>query len=160
VYKIVSNGVHESHVVRLMTFLSKSISSTKCLSKHFVDKFLSTSISSTAHFVYSALRRQIFVYITLRRRYTSSTLHFVDETFLWEIIIFSFFPPSEQKSSNAFHSLFRLFDNNEKLSGCRCILIINNKKCIQLRIIFCFKSTSGLSLLSFLFQVQFERIRK
>ncbi len=71
----------ESYVFRLMTLLSKSISSTKFLSKHFVDKILQKSISSTEHFVDKTFCRQIFVDRTLRRQNTSSTGHFVDKTF-------------------------------------------------------------------------------
>jgi hypothetical protein len=82
--EICSEDREESYVFRLMTRLSKSISSTKFLSKHFVDKLSSTSISSTEHFVDSTFRRQIFVdkhFVdrTFRRQYISSTVHFVDK---------------------------------------------------------------------------------
>jgi hypothetical protein len=73
-------GRSESYVFRLMTLLSKSISSTKFLSKHFVEKFQSTSISSTEHFVDRTFRRQFFC-----RQSTSPTEHFADTAFRRQI---------------------------------------------------------------------------
>ncbi len=91
----------ESYVFRLMTLLSKSISSTKFLSKHFVDKLSSTSISSTEHFVDRIFRRQIFVdkhFVdrTLRRQDILSTEHFIAEYFSSVKVVNSStrFPPS------------------------------------------------------------------
>ena len=94
----------ESHVIRRHDSLSKSISSTKFLSKNFCRKILcrhdtssighfAEKFSSTRHFVDTTLCRHSsssirhFVDTALRRHNTSSTYHFVDISFRRQISI-------------------------------------------------------------------------